>query len=76
MAERESADADGPATAVAVDGRPYSLRQVDSTLSSLWAASTVLFMVYNEIKDISAAGNGLADRNFIIEHSRVFDLFR
>ena len=39
-------------------------------------ASTGLYVVYNEVRDIGSAGTGIPDRSLTIKYSRMFDLLR
>ncbi len=39
-------------------------------------ASTGLYVVYNEVRDIAGAGTGIPDRSLTIKYSKMFDLLR
>lgn len=39
-------------------------------------ASTGLYIVYNEVRDLIGAGTGIPDRSLTIKYSRMFDLLR
>ncbi len=40
----------------------------------LGRASTSLYVVYNEVRDIGRAGTGIPDRSLTVKYSRLFDL--
>ena len=39
-------------------------------------ASTGLYVVYNEVRDLAGAGTGIPDRSLTIKYSRMFDLLK
>jgi len=45
-------------------------------LGWLHRASTGLYVVYNEIRDLGGAGTGIPDRSLTLKYSRMFDLLR